>query len=242
MRLRCGSVKQIVAKIQSCFSFLCSWLHSRTFLSLSSLLLVVGGSVEMFAFAELSELKWCWAVTEGAIWGGWERGLEGKEKSRRRAGRNRAGCLIVIVLPALANGSVQSRLKGFAQGYGEEAKSVCQCPDPPTLVVESPSPDSGALLHLRGDVAPPWQRPWVCRESAAKPLHFGAVLGTVLIRHESKRHCCFSFQFHVPREHVRVCVLRAITFRNYHSTYKIALLKPIQILLMTCNLGAKWNR
>lgn len=66
MPLRCGSVKQIVAKIQSYFSFLCSWLHSRTFLSLSSLLLVVGGSVEVFAFAELSELKWCWAVTEGA--------------------------------------------------------------------------------------------------------------------------------------------------------------------------------
>lgn len=105
MPFRCGST--IVATIQSC-----SWFHSRTFLALPSLLLVEGGSVEVFALAEFSGLKWCWAVTEG----GWERGLEGKERSRRRDGRRRACCFIAIILTALASGSMQSRLKGFATG------------------------------------------------------------------------------------------------------------------------------
>lgn len=67
---------------------------------------------------------------------------EGEEQE----GWEKQSWLFVIVLTA--SGSVQSQLKGFAQGYGEEAKSVCQCPDPPTLVVWSPSPVSGALLPL----------------------------------------------------------------------------------------------
>lgn len=125
------------------------------------------------------------------------------------------------------------------QGYGEVAKSMCQCPGPPTMMVQSscqrcpagpPGPPLwGVLPHHDKGVGSG-------QDLTTKPLHFGAGLGTVLISRESKSRCCFSVSISCAwGTCARLC-------SQSHYLRKIALhstLKLVQILLMTCNLGAK---
>lgn len=144
-----------VATIQSCFSFLCSWLHSPTFLALSSFLLVVWGCVEVFAFAEFSELRWCWAVTEGAAWGGWEKGLGkggeeevGWEKQSWLFNCGNLNCPRRWVCTKPAEWICHRDMGRRQSPRVSHCGLVPQHPDSPTTVVQSPSSDSGALLPL----------------------------------------------------------------------------------------------
>lgn len=110
----------------------------------------------------------------------------GEEAKGRRGvgggdGRNRGGCLIVIICTALASGPVQSWLKGFATGIWGGGKvhvffstwGWCHSPDPPSTVVQSQTgvPCSPWAPSV-GSTAPPWQRRWICAGIHRQALTF----------------------------------------------------------------------